>query len=334
LSLSPDPPPEPRAGAADAPITPRSAETLSWSRMALLALAYFALALLFLRLDLASGYAVPLWPAAGLALGGLLLCGWRCWPAVWLGSFAATLLNQMLFLAAATSLPLLASTALIASGAALQALLGAYLVRPFLKPAAPLAQLSEAAAFLALGGPLACLVSASFGVAGLTLLQHLPAEALAANWFAWWAGDSLGVLLFAPLVLLVLPGSRQAWRGRALRIGTPLLIAGILVMAGYIVLNRVEQNDWRTEMASSATDIKERLRAKLDKVEGRLHGIHGLVNASMEVTPVEFAEFGRSVPLLTGLTLIEWLPRVPQSSRAQWEEAARRAGWQAANKKC
>ena len=75
MSLSPDPPPEPRVRAADAdadadaPITPRSAETLSWSRMALLALAYFTLALPFLQLDLVSGYAVPLWPAAGLALG-------------------------------------------------------------------------------------------------------------------------------------------------------------------------------------------------------------------------------------------------------------------------
>src|SRR2546430_15178116 len=56
-----------------------------------LALAYFVTAKLALLLAIPPGYASAVWPAAGIALGALLVFGNRVWPGIWLGSFLANL---------------------------------------------------------------------------------------------------------------------------------------------------------------------------------------------------------------------------------------------------
>ncbi|MEY2878891.1 MAG: hypothetical protein RLZZ15_1271, partial [Verrucomicrobiota bacterium] len=57
-------------------------------RIATLAIGYAAVGLASKLLSIPPGYATPIWPAAGLALGALMVWGWRCWPGVWLGAFA------------------------------------------------------------------------------------------------------------------------------------------------------------------------------------------------------------------------------------------------------
>ena len=44
------------------------------------ALAYGVAARLTLFLAIPPGYATAVWPAAGIALAGVLLCGYRVWP--------------------------------------------------------------------------------------------------------------------------------------------------------------------------------------------------------------------------------------------------------------
>src|SRR5208282_6449930 len=53
------------------------------------ALAYFALAKLGLRLASINPSASPIWPPTGLALAAMLLGGLRIWPAIFIGTFAA-----------------------------------------------------------------------------------------------------------------------------------------------------------------------------------------------------------------------------------------------------
>src|SRR5215207_5020927 len=84
----------------------------------LLAAAYWASAKLSLLLAIPPGYATAIWPAAGIALAGLLMLGGRAWPGVWLGSLAANL-------AVEASIPV---SALIATGSALQGWVAAALV--------------------------------------------------------------------------------------------------------------------------------------------------------------------------------------------------------------
>src|SRR5438046_6809672 len=90
---------------------------------------YFVAGKLALLLAIPPGYATAVWPAAGLALGCLLLFGNRAWPGVIIGSFLVhfwTSLDTATFGAIVKSV---AMPLFIASGTTLQAYAGASLIR-------------------------------------------------------------------------------------------------------------------------------------------------------------------------------------------------------------
>src|SRR5438874_10066704 len=86
-----------------------------------LAAVYFAAGKLGLRLAFVHANATAVWPPTGIALAGLLLLGYRVWPAIFLGAF---LVNITTAGSVVTSLG-------IATGNTLEALLGACLVNRF-----------------------------------------------------------------------------------------------------------------------------------------------------------------------------------------------------------
>jgi integral membrane sensor domain MASE1 len=166
-----------------------------------LAAAYTALGRLGLWLATPPGYATPLWPSSGLALAGLLTGDARVWPGIWLGSF---LVNIGTAFDASHAAALLASVAIpttIGVGATVQALVGAGLVRRCVGVPSALTQAGEIGVFLALGGPVSCLISATVGVTTLVVSGQIPWALVAITWGTWWIGDTLGVLIVTPLVL-------------------------------------------------------------------------------------------------------------------------------------
>ncbi|WP_437944956.1 PAS domain-containing protein [Sorangium sp. So ce296] len=152
---------------------------------------YFLLALLGLQWATVRGAASPVFPAAGVALAGLLLGGSRLWPAVFVGTMAAFLLE-------APSLPLWAKAA-FASGNTLAALGGAWaLRRARLRPA--LTRLTDVlvVSAVALGSSAIAATAGTFALAGA--FDQGSGQALA-TWFTWWVGDVTGVIVVTPLVL-------------------------------------------------------------------------------------------------------------------------------------
>src|SRR5687767_14892851 len=89
-------------------------------RLAGLGLLYVAAGCLGLWLAPEQAYLAPVWPASGVALAGLLLWGYRLWPAIPAGA----LIVHGLF----GRLPLTADLG-IALGATLEALLGFWLLQ-------------------------------------------------------------------------------------------------------------------------------------------------------------------------------------------------------------
>jgi signal transduction histidine kinase/CheY-like chemotaxis protein len=180
------------------------------------AAAYFlvARASLFLAVPV-GGFASPVWPAAGIALGALVLRP-GLWPGVVVGSALANLP------ATGHDLVGLVGAVLIGCGAAAQAGLGAALVRR-LDDWPSLVAPRTVAWFFVLGGPLACLVNSTTSVLALSLLGLQEPSRWLGTWATWWVGDLFGVMTFAPLVL-ALAGSPDRWRGR--RAGVVLTLLG------------------------------------------------------------------------------------------------------------
>jgi PAS domain S-box-containing protein len=190
-----------------------------------LAALYFLTARLGLLMAIPGGHVTPVWPPSGIALAAVLLRGRRIWPGIWLGSFAANVLD---FYGSPSSLatgPAMSAT--FGIGASLTAVLGGQLLRRFVGERNPLERVRDVCAFMALGGVVSCLSSATIGVTALCLAGFAPWSAYGQTWLTWWLADSAGVFIVAPLFLVW--GGTRRWKSAArwveLFVGFGLLIA-------------------------------------------------------------------------------------------------------------
>lgn len=285
--------------------------------VALMALLYVLGGALGLQLAVPPGYATIIWPASGIATVGLLLYGRALWPGVFLGSLV---LNAVVSGGIHQSSPdLLAMTVagFVAVGSTLQALLAATLVRRLFGIPVQLSGLKDLMLFGAIGGPLACLVAASVGVATLYVSGVLSADALFGNWLTWWLGDILGVLIFVPIGLL------NPWRPWSVRwSGGPVAGFTMVAMLSLIVPLGVTFYAWKltseitfernhAAFETLAEDSAHALRDRLESYKRSLDGGAGLFAASETVsldewrTYVDELDIERTLPGINGIGYIE-----------------------------
>ncbi|MGX1158758.1 integral membrane sensor domain MASE1 [Streptomyces albogriseolus] len=139
----------------------------------------------------------PIWPPTGIAVASLLLLGPRVWPGITLGA--------MLVIVHLTSLSPVSLGLLFGSTAAP---LCAYLLLRWDGFRTDLGRLRDCLSLVFLGGFAAMLVSSTIGAVLLVVSGDLPAGRFWSVWLPWWVGDAMGVLLIAP-VLLLLPRVRS-----------------------------------------------------------------------------------------------------------------------------
>ena len=285
----------------------------------LVALTYLALALAGGHLALPPGYASPFAPASGLAVAALLVCGVRCWPGVWLGAFLFSMYLDPSGKGATIAM-------LIASASTVQALLGVRLTRRFFERPIPLMRESDAGRFLVFAGPVACLVAATLGVATLYASGRLTLGELAGQWLTWWAGDTIGVVLIAPVALLIWPGTRLFNLDGASRIALPLLITAGLLSAGHVILSRLEANTVRQAAEQNMRDISAHALVSLPATIESLRGVERFLAASRSVTREEFAIYTDFLTRRPEVIGVDWAPRVLQAERGNFLASQQRTG--------
>jgi two-component system cell cycle sensor histidine kinase/response regulator CckA len=172
-----------------------------WVRTALLAAAYAGAGWLSLRPAVAQGIVSTVWAPSGIGVAALLLFGWRAWPAVMLGSFAVGL---------STDLPV-AAAVVIALGSTAMAVAGTVVARRMfdIHPAMDRARDPMLLSFVC--GLAAAVISASLGIATLDAIGVIGAADRATLWRSWWMGDTLGVVLVAPVILTMALQARERW---------------------------------------------------------------------------------------------------------------------------
>ncbi len=153
-------------------------------------------------LAIVPGTGISIWPASGLFMAVLILAPAHGWPWWVLAGLAGELVGNALWF----HNPLQVAV-LINIGNALEAITGAWLVRRACGGrAVRLETVREVLALTVLGAGIAPVVSATVGSA---TLAWFGVQAFATAWPIWWIGDATGVLIVAPLALVVL----QNWRG-------------------------------------------------------------------------------------------------------------------------
>jgi PAS domain S-box-containing protein len=181
------------SASGERPVAPASARSVVFLAAGV-ALVYYAAAKLGLSVAFTTRQVTAVWPPTGVAVTALLLFGARAGPGIFAGALAAnTGLGEPLSAAAGIAV---GNTAMAVAALLLLRLAG-FDQR--------LGRIRDVLG-LVLAATLAAVVSASNGVAMLALHGLVHWAHYWSVWRVWWAGDSTGIILFAPLLLAWLSG--------------------------------------------------------------------------------------------------------------------------------
>ena len=182
-----------------------------------LALAYFIVGKLGLKLAFLNASASAVWPCTGIALAALLIFGYRVWPAIFVGGFFVN------FTTAGTIL----TSVSIATGNTLEAVVGCYLVTRFAAGRNAFQRSQNIFKFVLLAGMVGTAISASIGSATLVLAHLAEPSRNLSIWLTWWLGDGVGALVVTPLLLLWVENPSRNWSRRQI-IELTLLFFGLI----------------------------------------------------------------------------------------------------------
>ncbi len=285
-----------------------------------LAVAYFIGGYAGIQLAVPPSQASPVWPAAGIALAGLFTYGAKAIPGVFVGALAAQLYSFLDLSSPDKALSSLGIAILSGIGGMAQAWIGAQLINRLIGEHDPLIEDRKIFRLMLLIAPLCCTVSSTIGIASLYARNIVKTEELLSNWTIWWAGDVIGVVIFAPLLLLFIGKPRKLWRARRRFVAYPL-IGALLIVVGIFHYN-VRQERLRinalfeTQVKSMHDELQSRLdtHLKINEIIKAFYASSGFVN------PDEFKQFAGSI--LAGfpsVKTIEWLPKITHARRHELE---------------
>jgi len=164
----------------------------------LIALSYFATAKLGLTFAFEGTNASPVWMPSGIALAAILLVGYSVWPAIFVAALFANF--QVLTVSELSFNSIFFLSTITATGNTLEALLGAWLISRFSNNPNPLETMKGTTLFIFFGALFSTLIAALVGSLSFCVFTN--------NWeifdhmlLNWWFGDTLGVLILAPILM-------------------------------------------------------------------------------------------------------------------------------------
>jgi two-component sensor histidine kinase/integral membrane sensor domain MASE1 len=211
---------------------------------AALPLAYVICGRLGLLLAMPPGFATAVFLPAGIAVTAAFVAGNASLPGTFLGSF---LLNIWISYSIKHQLDVIGVNAalIIALSSIIQAAVGGALLRRLIGYPASFDNLRDLFLFLLLA-PVICLISATLSLSGLRALDLVPATDLLGNWITWWVGDTLGVLVALPLMLVLVGEPQPLWRSRTRFVAVPMVLCFALFVAIFMHVSR-----WESEQSLS-----------------------------------------------------------------------------------
>ncbi|MCG8584433.1 MAG: CHASE domain-containing protein, partial [Pirellulales bacterium] len=298
-------------------------------QVALIALAYLVAGRIGQFLAAPPIYATAVWPASGVAVAGLLLLGYRVIPGLFVG---ALVVNSWSTLVAGNEsgdvIRALSTACGISIGATLQAFAGAWLVRRYVGFPNDLTKERDVLNFLTLSGPVSCVIGATIGVRSLVASGAVSHSQFVSNWWTWWVGDVIGVIIVAPLVLIFFAEPRKTWRRRRLTVALPLCITLVAVAITFAYTHVAERQQTRLKFERRVSSVFDSVKESVERYLDVVHSMQGFFAGSVEVTREEFDVFHRHLlERHKGIQALEWIPQVTQEERSDYERMVRDVGF-------
>lgn len=256
--------------------------------------AYALLGLLGLLLAMEPSNASPIFPAAGLGLAVVLVFGNRALVGIFLGDALSSLGHAWLMgQLGETSIP---AVLLMAVGSCLRAMVGSYLIQRWQATSwKAMESERDAFIFIALGGLVSGAVGASVSVASLVALSVIVPQEAILSWWTWYLGDTLGIMLFAPLSLCFLFGQVDVWRERRRRLVVPMLIVFGLVGMGAWTASQMETARADDRLSADGRKIARLITEQVNKHSETLASLSSYLEVSSDIGFEQFERLARHV---------------------------------------
>ncbi|SMF17968.1 CHASE domain-containing protein [Pseudobacteriovorax antillogorgiicola] len=287
----------------------------------LIAIAYYLLGTLGLTFAIPPGFATSIWPPSGLALSAGLLWGYRAIGGVFLGSFTLNLLiSSGGSFSDAMNLNTLVTGASIAFGSSIQALVAFKIVKTVTQRDLDLKSFSTVVKFMIIGGPISCLISPSVGTTTLYHQDAINSDGLATTWLTWWVGNTLGVLVFAPITLCFFNPKSSLWKRRRLTVVVPLTIAFLGV--AFFFQKGLEWEIQRANLVfqESADDINHAIIQRLSEYSKNVTIFESFVKLQGSINEAKFAEIAdHFLRFNPGILALSWNRVLSDEQRKSFE---------------
>jgi hypothetical protein len=287
-----------------------------WLRLAVAAALYYGLGRL-VWLAVPPGHAAALWPPAGVCLAMVLLAQDLSAPlGAMLGAFALAL---PLCLHAAVAMPTwqaLSVAGAVGVGAGLEILAAGIAVRRLVTLRAAVNQAGPALRLALISGPGPALLGAAAGVGALFWARMIPPEHLIREAALWWAGDTLGLVVFAPLSLVLSAPVRQlAWR-RRFSVALPILLVTAASVALFVRADRWDQRRGDAVIRGRAETLTAAVERGLIYNLDALRTAAEFLAASGKVDPEPFRRVATGLLVRTfSFAALAWAPAPMDAGR-------------------
>ncbi len=281
--------------------------------------AYYVAGRIGLLLTIPPGHATSIWPASGIAMGAVFLFGYRYWPAVFLGAIGTSLYHLDVI-----GLQEIVVMVCIAWGASMQAMFGAYMIRKHIPQPVVFEQLGDITKLVTIGGILSCLISATCSTLTLYLADVLPTSAVIEHWYVWWIGDTLGVIVFTPVMLLLCPkkgGGGDVSARRKISVSVATMVSFSVVAVLFFIAKKQYEMERMNFLQTEVAEISKQLQKNVNTSLNVLQSIDSFINASNYVSASEYNIFTKTLfSNDTGISGVAWLPKIEHAHRDAFEK--------------
>jgi diguanylate cyclase (GGDEF)-like protein/PAS domain S-box-containing protein len=238
---------------------------------------YYASGIVVRPLILPPTYAAPIWPAAGIGVGVLIIWGYRYIPSILVGEILINF-NFYEFDQFEEHPELIISYLCLLLATVVRSVVGVYLVKRQLGKSNNYLTLHSIAMLFVLAGVIPTFISSAISTYTLVYSGQLDVNSQVINFLTWWFGDSVGVFIVLPLMFLIFKKPRISWKPRLYRTAIPVLITFVFLVVIALNIKELEKKRIDESLSAKAATLFEKA---VDLISSNGQNLHKISTADL-----------------------------------------------------
>ena len=284
-------------------------------------LCYFLPAKLGFLLALPPDDSTAIWPVSGIASAAVLLLGYRNLPAVFLASLLVNLMNftSLYNIFTIRSLEFMDVSSGIAIAATVESFTVAFIIKKLIGYPSSLSHWKDILILFLVAGLIGSIPSPSIGVTSLYLKGIVPASGFFYNWWTWWIGNSLGIIVCTPILVAMFSSKEYISVNRKIFVAVPLVVVFATVIVLFSNASRWEHERLKKDLSAEVDNAIIQMEGKFRDYLEKFTSINRFYFAYNQVDKPNFQYLVGIVlnkfPELYGFI---WAPRIELSDKDQF----------------